>query len=348
MWLLAQRTEALTIEAGDFVTLTEGLKDLSFTSGSNLYVPPSAGEQTQFRTLAASLLAGNIAAADVQAAALNYELVQFTDIPSGQAYLGVREILSMGQQTLGWGSYFINQNFASDMLVEAPHPRFDSNSWDIAARVFRQSEARGFLLAGAHRNANGAGTADVAHLTDTIFHQVHEVWNGLSAETPAWQIHGFNIASHPGFPAGTDVVFSNGDGSVSAEVVMLDSQFEGQGFLGYAYNTLAVADPLNVAVNGAVAGNVFSGLGATTNAQGIYSRGLGGVFVHIEMEQSIRFDATNRQLAADAIAASILSTFAASAVPEPASGAILGALVMLLCVRHGRRPAVRRDCRPLR
>ena len=186
------------------------------------------------------------------------------------------------------------------------------------------------MQAGAHRNANGVGTADVAHLTNTIFHQVHEVWNGLNAETPAWQIHGFNIANHPTFPVGTDVVFSNGDGSVSPEVELLDDQFEGQGFLAHAYNTLAVASPLNVAVNDAVAGSVFAGLGAMTNVQGIHSRGLGGVFVHIEMEQSIRFDELNRQLAADAIAASIINSYASTAVPEPASGVLLGSLALLL------------------
>ena len=141
IWLSAQRAESVTIEAGSIVTLAETLEDLSFASGSNLYIPPNAGQQLQFRTLAGSLLAGNVVAADAQAAALNYELVQFTDIPSGQIYLGVREILNMGQQTLGWGSYFVNLSFGSNVLVEAPHPRFDTNSPEIAVRVFRQSEA---------------------------------------------------------------------------------------------------------------------------------------------------------------------------------------------------------------
>ena len=333
--LLPVQTQALTIEAGDFVSLAQGLRNLSFTSGSNDYVAPTVGQQSNFRDLASSLLTSNVGMADVQAAALNYELVQYTDLPSGQVYLGVREILSMGNQTLGWGSYFVNQGYSSNVLLEVPHPRFDTNSWDIAARTFRQSEARGYLMAGAHRNANGSGTADVAHKTDTIFHQVHEVWNGLNGETPAWSIHGFAIANHPTFPTGTDVVNSNGDGGVSSEVVSIDGNFEDQGFLSHAYNTLHDLDPLNVAVNEAVSGGTFSGLGATTNVQGIYSRGIGGVFVHIEMEQSIRFDETNRQLAADAITASLLES---GGVPEPTSGVLLlcGSL-WLLRLSPGRR-----------
>ena len=326
--LLPTQASALTVEAGDFVALAEGLRDLSFTSGSNDYVAPTASEMSDFRDLATSIRAGNVGMADAQAAALNYELVQFTDVPSGQVYLGVREILNMGSQTLGWGSYFINQSFSSNVLIEVPHPRFDTNSWDIGAKVFRQADALGFLMAGAHRNANGVGTADVAHLTNTIFHQVHEVWNGLSAENTAWSIHGFAIGNHPFFPAGTDVVLSNGDGGVSPEILTLDANFGDQGFLSHAYNTLPDLDPLNVAVNETVSGSTFSGLGATTNVQGIYSRGLGGVFVHIEMEQSIRFDEINRQLAADIISASLLSE---GGIPEPTSGFLLlcGSLLLL-------------------
>ncbi len=53
-------------------------------------------------------------------------------------------------------------------------------------------------------------------------------------------------------------------------------------------------------------GSTFSTLGSTTNKQGIYSHGLGGSFVHVELEQSIRLNgAGNRALAATAIAASL-------------------------------------------
>ena len=325
---------ALVVESGDFATKVESLRDLTFTSGSGLYVAPTMADRGNFSALASTLYAGNLAAADVQAAALNYDLIRYSDNVSNDVYYGLTEQLVGGVPTRGWGSYFLRFNPAANVLLEVPHPRFDTNSWEIAANAFRQSDALGFLMAGAHRNANGSGTADVAHLTASIFHETHAAWNGVAGENIAWSIHGFDDANHA-FPAGTDVVLSNGDGSVSAEVVLLDEQFEEEGLLTFAYNTLPALDPLNVQVNGAEAGSTFSTLGATTNVQGIYSRGLGGRFIHIEMEQSIRFDAMNRDLAASAIATAI---FLSSAVPEPSTLLLLAACgAMLLPCRIRRK-----------
>ncbi len=102
-------------------------------------------------------------------------------------------------------------------------------------------------MSGAHRNANGTGTADVAHLNESIFHEVHKAWNSITATTKPWQIHGFNIANHF-FPAGTDAIISNGDGTVSSEIITLDDSFDSNGFLTYAYNTLSPTDAVNVNV----------------------------------------------------------------------------------------------------
>ena len=331
---LSVTTWGLTIESDDFVAEVERLRDLTFDKNTNLYVEPTPAERNDFSTLASTLWAGDIAQADLLAGALSYEIVEFTNTITGDVYHGLRELLVNGDQTLGWGSYFVNLAFNADNLVEVPHPRFDTNSWNVGAKVFQQAEARGFMMAGAHRNANGPDTADVAHLTASIFQEAHEAWNGLNGEIVAWQLHGFAISNHPTFPAGTDVVLSNGDGGVSPEVIALDALFDStldssnDPFLSHAYNTLAINDPLNVLVNGGVAGTTFSGLGATTNEQGIYSRGIGGTFVHIELEQSIRFDSDNRDTAAGLISDAMLS------VPEPStivlfSIALLGTIVII-------------------
>ena len=51
----------------------------------------------------------------------------------------------------GWGSYIINPHSKVDALVEAPHPFADAHTPEIGGRVFAECEAKGFLLAGAHR-----------------------------------------------------------------------------------------------------------------------------------------------------------------------------------------------------
>lgn len=300
---LEDRLLLTVLEAGDFVAEIQSLKDVAFVDASNLYVAPTAQQQADFNGLADALLAGNIAGADAQAGSLGYEVVEYTDNVSGDVYHGLREVLVGGVQQTGWGSFFVNLDFHSDALVEVPHPLFDTNSWDVGAKAFREADARGFLMAGAHRNTNGVGTADVAHLSASIFQEVHEAWVGAGANTDAWQVHGFDDANHS-FPVGTDAVLSNGDGSISDEVVALDAELEASGFETYAYN---LNDPRNGIVNGAENGSTFSSLGGTTNEQGIHSRGLGGIFVHAELEQSIRFNAGNRDLAAEDIAAAVLA-----------------------------------------
>lgn len=322
------------IESGDFVGHIQALRDLTFNKDTGLYVIPSMAERDNLALAAATLMSGDIATAETQAAAVNYEVVQYTDSVSTNVYHGLREVNNT--PTRGWGSYFVNLNATHEVLVEAPHPRFDTNSWDVAAQAFRDSDARGFLMAGAHRNANGVGTADVAHLANSIFQEVHKAWVGGAAERATYSIHGFDLDKHGTFPANTDAVLSSGDGMVSTFVTALDDQLDAAGFLSYAYNTLDVNDPANVAVNEAVVGSTFSSLGGTTNVQGVYSRSLGGDFVHVELEQSIRFDETNRIIAAGAIASAI------TAVPEPSSLMLLGPLMIAAWVR---RKHTHRVCR---
>lgn len=303
--LTTRPADAIVIESGSFVDKVEDLRNLTFATGSGLYVAPTNGERADFATLADTLLSGDLVLAEQQAAALDYDLVEFSDTDTGKTYYGLTEQLVNNAQTRGWGSYFVNYTAATSPLVQVPHPRFDTNSWEIGAGMFQQAQSQAFMMAGAHRNSNGQGTADVAHLATSIFQEVHMTWNGVAGENMPWSIHGFNDANH-NFPAGTDAVLSNGDGSVSQEVIDLDAQFEADGFETYAYNTLPALDPVNVTVNGAEQGSTFSSLGGTTNVQGVYSRGIGGRFMQIEMEQSIRFDANNRALAATALADAVL------------------------------------------
>ncbi len=238
------------------------------------------------------------------------------------------------------GSYFVNFDSAVDAVIEVPHPRFDINTLQIGARVFQQSEAQAFLMAGAHRHSNGLGTADVAHLDESIFQEVHEVFTGSAAENSAWSIHGYAAANHS-FPSGTAAVSSNGDGGVSEEIVNLAQMFDDEGFLSFAFNTLPASDPLNVQFNGSEEGGTFSSLGGTTNEQGRFTRSLGGLFVQIEMEQSIRFDADNRLVAAALIAETIGLTGApdgSGGVPEP-SALVLMSLGLTLGLTWRRRQA---------
>lgn len=328
-------TAAVLTESGSITSEIERLKNVAFTEDSGLYITPDSTQLANFKSMANALYSGDTSTADSFASGLNYEIVEFTDTVSSHVYFMAREILDgSGDQTLGWGTYIIRDNPSSAALLEVPHLLHDTRTWQIGGSSFHDSNAKGFLMAGAHRSANGANTADVAHLSDSVFQTVHEAWTDQDLNLVTFSVHGFNIANYGGFPVETDFVLSNGDGGVSNEVIVLDAAFDGGGYDSYAYNSLLVSDPDNVTVNGTEDGSTFSGLGATTTVQRIYSSSVGATFVHIEIERTLRFSPTDRITIANLLTASITSL---SAVPEVAASTLLLGYLSLLVVQR-RRP----------
>ncbi|MFT3787850.1 MAG: autotransporter-associated beta strand repeat-containing protein [Tepidisphaeraceae bacterium] len=304
---------------GSFRSEVDRWKGLAFGNDSNLYVQPSLAQQAAFRACLADLWSGSHQGAgtntvDTQAAAFGYEYIRFNDTDTGMTYYGLREVLTGGAQTKGWGITFVNFSATSNTMVEVPHVLFDTNTEDLGARTFQDAGARGFTMAGAHRNANGFGTADVARLDGgSTFQVAHEVMNGPAAQTVGWQIHGFDLDGIPTFPADTAAVMTNGNGTVTAPQRDLNARYDAVGFPAYGYNTLSSSNPLNVELNTATDGTVYPGttfddLGATGNHQGAYSRSLGGAFMHVEHEQLIRFSTANRTLAASQLGDSMRAT----------------------------------------
>lgn len=306
----------------------------------NSYQAPTLQERMDFATMAGHLSAGNLVAADAIAGGLGYEVVDFTDTVTNSGYYLLREATVDGEVTKGWGSYFFNPNGTAPVLLQAPHILHDTHSYDVTAVAFANSGAMAMMFNGAHRDKGGPDAADVAHLSSSIFQTVHETWT-TDASVQAWQIHGFSLDNHPSIPAGTDVVLSNGDGSVSQETIILDAAFEAVSFIGdaqsisHAYNTLGLNDPDNILVNGNVDGADMSGLGGTTNVQGIHTRSLGGIFVHIELEQSIRLDGTLAEDLANRETAGLVIADAIAQIPEPSSVTLVfGASLLLLARRR--------------
>ncbi|MDB6028185.1 MAG: hypothetical protein JWM68_4408 [Verrucomicrobiales bacterium] len=313
VWSAPQVCLAVTEVSGNLLTEAQRLENFSkapFGEDSNNYVAPTGTEWNQFRAAADALFNTNIVQAEILAAVLDYELIRFTHTNSGRILFGLRCRETNGAPTKGWGTYFVNTNFAVSALIEATHPQFDFRSPVLAADIFLKAGARGFLLAGANRHANGTNTADPCDLTNTIFHAVHAAWNGNSGENTAWQIHGFSVSGHPEFPASTLAVLSTGQSGtnwMSTNVVRLDQRLEWNGIKSYAYNRfLATNDPMNLLVNEGVAGQTFTNLAAQSNVQGQFSRGIGGTFVHVETATVVRTNVATRTAAADAVASAVL------------------------------------------
>jgi hypothetical protein len=294
------RAEGLKAEKGRLQALVARLASSDYVLDESFrdkrpYVDPTP-VLNAFRHMASAVAWGDVNSAAKQAAKLDYELVEFTDTHTKNEYYVLRENLKRVDPIRGWGSYIFNPHSRVDALVEAPHPIADAQTPEVGGLVFENAQARGFLLAGAHREK-----ADVPDLVDSIFHQVHTAWIGPLAQVAAWQIHGFDGSKHS-FPDGTGVIASTGDGGIVPEVSSLDSLLEDRGLKSYVFNDRAADSHINKKLNKGVPGVTFTALAATKNEQGRLSRSLGGSFVHVELESNIRSNEDTRELAASVIA----------------------------------------------
>lgn len=315
------------------------LKSEVVAKDSQGYLSPTAGQLSDFRNLADGLRDAR-STTDLElllpgATAIGYDVVVIND--AGSTYYGLQESATVATKK-GWGSFFLRQDATNNVVLEVAHPLADINTTGISAQTFVESQAKGFVLAGAHRNANGLGTADVAHLAESIFQEVHQSFAQEVANLSVWQIHGFDIDLHPSFPADSDAILSSGTGSVSALVLGLDQYIDALDgdWTSYTFNTLDITDALNIATNGDLAGSQFSALGGTTNIQRQHTTLIGGEFVHIELEQSFRIDGgeSARLLISQIIASSIIAS--TTAVPEPSMLVIVGVLSASLVLRRRR------------
>ena len=299
----AADAQPIRSETGRLADLIDRLSSRDYVLGApqyddRPYVDPGPALHA-FRHLASTMAWGDMRKAARMAAELDYELIAFTDAESKRSYYVLREDLAAVEQLRGWGSYIVNPQSRVDVLVEVPHPYADAHTPEIGGKIFSACEARGFLLAGAHREK-----ADVPDLVDSIFHQVHTAWIGPAARVAAWQIHGFSSFKHA-FPKGAQVVASTGDGDIAPEIANLDAVLEDRGLVSYVFNQLPAETTANRDLNGGVPGVTFASLAGAQNEQGRLSRSLGGSFVHVELEGNIRDDRGSRDLAGDAIAAVI-------------------------------------------
>jgi hypothetical protein len=166
-------------------------------------------------------------------------------------------------------------NSTSNIIIEAPHPLYDKRTPSVALDIYRALDARALLIAGAHRNANRDESADVAHVTGSIFQSVHEALlqesQAASESTIILQIHGFHAGKHSHYP---QVVFGFGEKKQAQEIALAQE----------------IKDALSEQGVGAglCTGNSWQDLCGETNVQ---ASGLnGGVFIHIELDEKMRKD----------------------------------------------------------
>ncbi|MFW0787263.1 hypothetical protein AAFP35_22430 [Gordonia sp. CPCC 206044] len=184
-------------------------------------------------------------------------------------------LVERGDPTDGNGLYVARERPAAEspLIVQVPHPVADQKTELMGTQLFSETQARLFMMAGAHRRA-GDDSADVAHRTDTTFAAVSDAV--VQKGTTVVQLHGFSSRDHDDDYG--DVVLSSSVPTPSRSVRRLAADLEDHGFDTCTYD-----------------GKKCRALGATTNVQAVAARARGADFIHIEVNQNIRKDRSERR-----------------------------------------------------
>jgi hypothetical protein len=200
-------------------------------SGSNGYVAPTMAQRADWQAVVRQMLQGMC---DFAVPASLSGLVQvrtFMDTGNGRSYCLLMEVRDQnGNQIVdnGFGT-FITYNSASRQLShQAVHPIADSTTDSQAVAVFRDTDSRSFLMAGAHRDANSAAStcrpsfpeSDASHNSNTMVQATNEALLAYYGTTPwfAIQWHGMAQSTCPM----TDVYPSHGrDVSTPADTIAM-------------------------------------------------------------------------------------------------------------------------------
>ena len=162
---------------------------------SNGYRAPDETARAQFRGVYRRMLAGECDFALPPALAGVMQLRSFKDEGNGRMYcvlMEVRDDDGDGHVDRGWGTFVTYDKATNETNHSAPHPIYDEGTEGQAVAIFRDSDARSFMMCGAHRRAHGLlggrcepkyGIADCAHQDDTLFQAaVMEMADGYGAK----------------------------------------------------------------------------------------------------------------------------------------------------------------------
>jgi len=246
-------------------------------ANSDGFVVPTDSQKQIFSTLVTDLRTGNLKSALSAASANEYELLWYTDQNDDNAVDYVLREADPSKN--GWGLYVFRADTNSSVIIEAPHPIYDEGTPTLAADLFRALDARALLVAGAHRDANRDGSADVSGKPQSIFQAVHETeLQQAIASTGSGiilQIHGFRASKHPAYP---HVIISLEQGNNLNPIDLVKGK--------------QLASDIEKALNnagiktGLCGGGEWLDLCGATNVQATLMTQ--GIFIHIELDESIR------------------------------------------------------------
>jgi hypothetical protein len=258
------KSEAQKYNQGDIVDLITDIRQHMPGMNSEKFVIPTDEQMNEFKGLFTSLNNMSFSQIQTSLSQYGYTFYNYYNTPSGDSLYVFKENYPIQR---GWGTFILNVKADTHVAIECPHPLWDTNSEILGIKVFIQSKARWYFLAGTHRYANSDNSSDPAHVTQCIFHCAHTTFDPDTAV----QIHGFDKSSYVNYP---DVVISNGTLYPPSPLYKIRDSYVSQGFTAGVFSMSSYADLYQ--------------LGATTNTQGQWSNAHNKLFIHIEHDYPLR------------------------------------------------------------
>lgn len=315
--LLAGFSSAQTIRSGSLTDYIDSvLLTMPSTEFSDEYVEPDVTQLSQWGSLVQNILNANYTSADSLANILSYALYAYTDTTDSQDKLYYLLAKTPGGANY-WGSFIFDQSpQRQKVVVQSPHPLFDTHTGKQGIVIFKTLGARAFCISGTHRcnssdSTSCAGTTSVCtglnnvkfrksdqpHNVSATFQRTLEILNSSLSNLVIIQNHGF--AKDNGDP---DLIMSNGVAksptvdylaSVMDYLLQVDSSF--------TFKILHVDTTWNTLTGTTnVQGRLING---STNPCTKSASANTGRFLHIEQAYTkLRDSQTNRARLADALA----------------------------------------------
>jgi hypothetical protein len=198
---------------------------------SNRYVAPTPSQRADWRIIVNQMLQGSCDFAVPVSLNGIVQVRTFTDTGNGRSYCLLMEVRNQNHPSFvddGFGTFLVYNNATRQLSHQAVHPIFDGNTDIQAVTVFKDTDSRSFLMAGAHRNANSAASAclpderesDPSHNVNTMVQATNEELLAYYGATPwfAIQWHGMRAATCDT----TDIHLSHGvDGTLDGKIAIL-------------------------------------------------------------------------------------------------------------------------------
>ena len=126
---------------------------------TNGYQKPSEDETTAWKFVIEQMVNGKCGndiefPEEIRA---GYGIEEFTDQENGKTYCVLMEIEDRdknGAVDRAWGTFIFNKNATREINIHIPHPIHDANTQHQGIEIFKETNSRSILIAGAHRNAN--------------------------------------------------------------------------------------------------------------------------------------------------------------------------------------------------